>query len=49
MEMTISATGFDLAIQERAYIEYRMFSAIRRFSRDCHHVSIRVQQGGKGG
>ena len=44
MEITISATGFDLAVQERAYIEYRMFSAIRRFSRDCPRLSIRVQR-----
>lgn len=42
MKIALSATGLDLAIQDRAYIEYRMFSAIRRFSRACVRLSIRV-------
>jgi ribosome-associated translation inhibitor RaiA len=31
-----------IAPQVRAYIEYRMFSAIGRFGRKCVHLSVRL-------
>jgi ribosome-associated translation inhibitor RaiA len=48
MDITTRVTGFDAAVQQRAYIEYRLFSAIRRFSRDCTRLAIRVEEGDSG-
>lgn len=33
-----------LAAQAQAYVEYRMFSAISRFGRDCVRLSIRLEE-----
>jgi len=41
MHFDIDATGTDLPIEARAYLEYRLFSALSRF--DTHVFAVRVR------
>jgi ribosomal subunit interface protein len=44
MNIAIDPQGVEVADQCRAYIEYRMFSAVSRFGRRCVRVSVRLEE-----
>ncbi len=44
MKIAIHGVRLGLAAQVRAYVEYRMFSAISRFGRACERLSIRLEE-----
>jgi ribosomal subunit interface protein len=44
MNIAIHPQGVELPDQVRAYIEYRIFSAISRFGRRCVRVSVRLEE-----
>ena len=44
MKIDIHAVRFSLASPDRAYVEYRMFSAIGRLAPDGARLSIRLEQ-----
>jgi ribosome-associated translation inhibitor RaiA len=46
MQIDIQTVGIDLADQCRAYVEYRMFSALSRFDADATQVNVRLEQTG---
>ncbi len=44
MQIAIHAVKLSLTTQVRAYVEYRMFSAISRFGRACERLSVTLDQ-----
>ena len=48
MEITTRAVGFVLSDQGRAYVEYRMFSAISRFGGRNARLGVRLEARGVG-
>lgn len=49
MHFDIDATGTDLPIEARAYLEYRLFSALSRFGADVFAVRVRLRNHASGG
>jgi ribosomal subunit interface protein len=43
MNIAIYGQGFEVKTQARAYVEYRMFSALGRFGRRCMPLRIRLE------
>ncbi len=46
MQIEIRTAGVDLSDQRRAYIEYRVFSAVRRFAGQGGTVDVRLEDRG---
>lgn len=44
MKIATRAVRLTLATQVRAYVEYRMFSAVSRFGRACARLTIRLEE-----
>src|SRR5688572_961144 len=44
MKSAVSAVNLNVESQVRAYVEYRMFSAVRRFGRACVRLNIRLEE-----
>lgn len=42
MDIAIHAQGFEVGTQARAYVEYRMFSAVGRLGRKCVRLRVRL-------
>ena len=45
MHFDIDATGTELPIEARAYLEYRFFSSLSRFGADIFAVRVRLRDG----
>jgi ribosomal subunit interface protein len=44
MDIAVHAHGLKVGARVRAYVEYRMFSAISRFDRRCACLSVRLEE-----
>ena len=49
MHFDIDATGTELPIEARAYLEYRLFSVLSRFGADVFAVRVRLRDRASGG